>query len=68
MWAEYSIEDTLDSIEDSLDELVLKTIDLPLGAPIGTSSETTLDSTRLDMANVEVKMFEFAISLLSATI
>jgi len=62
------MDDTLDSTEDSLDELVLETIDLPLGAPIGTSSEPALDFTGLDMAEVEVKMFEFAISLLGATI
>jgi len=62
------MDDTLDSTEDSLDELVLETTDLPLGASIGTSSELALDFTGLDMAEVEVKMFEFTISLLGATI
>jgi len=43
-------------------------MDLPLGAPISTSSEIALDSIGLDMANVEVKIFEFTIFLLGATI
>ena len=43
------MDDTLDSTEDSLDELVLETTDLPLGASIGTSSEPALDFTGLDM-------------------
>jgi len=43
-------------------------MDLPLGAPIGIFSEPALDSTGLDMADVEVKMFEFTISLLGTTI
>ena len=62
------MEGTLDNMEDSLDELELETMDLPLGAPIGTSSEIALDFTGLDMANMEVKMFEFTISLLGTII
>ena len=68
IWAEYLIEEALNSIEDSLDKLVLETLDLPLEAPICISSETTLDFTGLDMAEVEERMFEFTISLLGATI
>ena len=66
--AEYSMEDTLDSIKDSFDELVLKMMNLPLGAPISTSSEIALDSIKLNMADVEVKIFKFTISLLDTTI
>jgi len=62
------MDDTLDGTEDSLDELVLETMNLPLGASIGISSELALDSTGLDMAEVKVKMFEFTISLLDTTI
>ena len=62
------MEGTLDNMEDSLDELELETMDLPLGAPIGTFSEIALDFTGLDMAEVEVKMFEFTIFLLDTTI
>jgi len=62
------MEGTLDNMEDSLDELKLETMDLPLGAPIGTSSEIALDFTGLDMADMEVKMFEFTISLLGTII
>ena len=62
------MDDTLDGTEDSLDELVLETMNLPLGASIGISSELALDSTGLDVAEVEVKMFEFTISLLDTTI
>jgi len=62
------MDDTLDSTEDSLDELVLEIMNLPLGASIGISSELALDSTGLDMAEVKVKMFEFTISLLDTTI
>ncbi len=61
------MEDALDSTDDALDE-VLDTLDLPLEAPIWISSETTLDSTGIDMVEVEENMFEFAISLLGATI
>ena len=64
--AEYSMNNTLDNIEDFLDELVLETIDLSLGVSIGTSLEPALNFTELDMAEVEVKMFEFTISLLGA--
>jgi len=62
------MDDTLNNIEDFLDKLVLETIDLPLGTSIGTSLELALDFTELDMAEVEVKMFEFTISLLGAII
>ena len=62
------MEGTLDNMEDSLDELELETMDLPLGASIGTSSEIALDFTGLDMADMEVKMFEFTISLLGTII
>ena len=62
------MEGTLDNMEDSLDELELETMDLPLGAPIGTFSEIALDFTGLDMADMEVKMFEFTISLLGTII
>ena len=68
MRAEYSIEDALESTDDSLDEFALAMADLPLGAPICISSETPLESAGLDMAEGIVKEFIFAISLLGATI
>jgi len=43
-------------------------MDLPLRAPISTSLKLVLGSIGLDMAEVEVKMFEFAIFLLDTTI
>ena len=47
---------------------MLETLDLFLEIPIWISSEMTLDSTVIDMAEVEENMFEFAISLLDTTI
>ena len=61
------MEDALDNTNNALDK-VLEMLDLPLGAPTWISSEMTLDSTGLDMAEVEENMFEFIISLLGATI
>ena len=43
-------------------------MDLPLREPISISSKLVLDFTGLDMAEVEVKMFEFTIFLLDTTI
>ena len=54
-------------MDDALDE-VLDMMNLPLGTLIWIFSETTLSSTGLDMAKVEENIFEFAISLLGATI
>ena len=68
MWAVYSTEKALDSMDDALDEFVLVMADLPLGTPIWISSETPLESIRLDMAEEVVKEFIFANSLLSTTI
>ena len=62
------MEDTLESTDNSLNEFVLAMADLPLEASICIFSETPLDSTGSDMAEVVVKMFVFAISLLDATI
>ena len=68
MWAEYSIEDALESTDDSLDEFALAMVDLPLGAPIYISSKIPLKSAGLDMAERIVKEFIFTISLLGTTI
>lgn len=68
MWAVYSTEKALDSMDDALDEFALVMADLPLGTPIWISSETLLESIRLDMAEEVVKEFIFANSLLSTTI
>jgi len=54
-------------MDDALDE-VLEMMNLPLGTLIWIFSEMTLSSTELDMAKVEENIFEFAISLLGATI
>jgi len=67
MQVEYSMEGALESTDDSLDEFVLDTVALLLGAPIWMSLEMALDSRGLDIAEVEEEMFEFAISLLGAT-
>ena len=67
MHAEYLIEDVLESTDDFLNEFMLAMADLPFGAPICIFSETSLDSAGLDMAEVVVKRFVFAISLLDTT-
>ena len=61
------MEDALDNMDNTLDE-VLEMMDLSLEALIQISSEMTLDSTGLDMAEVEENMFELVILLLGATI
>ena len=66
--AEYSMENALESTDDSIDEFVLAIVDLFLGASICISLETSLDSAGLDMTKVVVKRFVFAIFLLGATI
>ena len=43
-------------------------MNLPFGASISISSEIALDFTGLDMADMEVKIFEFTISLLGTII
>ena len=68
MWAAYSIEKALDSMDDTLDEFALVMADLPLGALIWISSEIPLEFIRLDMAEEVVKEFIFANSLLGTTI
>ena len=68
MQVKYSMEEALESIDNSLDKFILDTVALPLEVPIWMFSETALDSRRLDIAKVEKEMFEFTISLLGATI
>jgi len=68
MQVKYSIKEAFESMDNFLDEFVLDTMALPLGASIWMSLEMALDSRRLDIAEVEEKMFEFTISLLGATI
>jgi len=62
------MEETLESMNDSLDEFMLDIVALSLKASIWMSSEMALDSRELNIAEVEEEMFEFAISLLDATI
>ena len=66
--AEYLIEDTLESTNDSLDEFALVIADLLLGTYICIFSKTSLESARLDMAKGIVKEFIFTISLLDTAI
>ena len=62
------MEEALESINDFLDEFMLDIMALSLKASIWMSSEMALDSRELNIAEVEEKMFEFAIFLLDATI
>jgi len=62
------MEETLESMNDSLDEFMLDIVALSLKASIWMSSEMALDSRELNIAEVEEEIFEFAISLLDATI
>jgi len=55
-------------MNDSLDEFMLDIVALSLKASIWMSSEMALDPRKLNIAEVEEEMFEFAISLLDATI
>jgi len=44
------MEEALESTEDSLDKLMLVTLNLSLGASICISSELTLDSTEYELS------------------
>ena len=62
------MEDALESTDDSLDKFMLAMVNLLLRTPICISSEIPLDFARLDIAEVVVKRFVFAIFLLGTII